>query len=289
MATRASLVTLFWLALGCSATATNNPLLSDGEDGGSSGTGTANAAGAGTPGGAPGASGASSEGGAHPAAGAPSVAGAGGAALGSGGSSVATAGAGGSGNTGPVTVGLPFTEDFESGMISPSLWTAVADQAPDPTNADWSVVADDTGKAAQLNSDGTARLLVGGNSAWTDQKIDLRLQIVSGSPEINVAFRYSALKQYYYLELENSHFKVRDRTGANTDLVPTGTKPAITAGNWYTISLQIKGTAVSASLDGAVVASGTFASTPIAAGGIAIGVSSGTGVVMFDDIHVSAP
>lgn len=174
-------------------------------------------------------------------------------------------------------------------MIAPKLWTAVADQVPDATNADWSIVADDTGKAAQLSSDGTARLLVGGNGAWTDQKIDLRLQVVSGKPEINVAFRYHALKEYYYLELEDAHFKVRDRTGASEDILPTGDKPAIATGTWYKISLQIKGTAVSASLDDMVIASGTFATMPIAAGGIALGVGSGSGVVQFDDIHVTVP
>ena len=210
--------------------------------------------------------------------------GAGGTSSGSAGSSSA-----GAGNTAPVTVGLPFTEDWESGMIAPNLWTAVADQVPDSANTDWSIVADDTGKAAQLNSDGTARFLVGGNGAWTDQKIELRVQTVSGKPEINVAFRYHALKEYYYLELEDDHFKVRDRTGANSDLVPTGDKPAIALGTWYKITLQIQGTSVSASLNDTVIASGEFATTPIAAGGIAIGVESGSGVVLFDDIHVTLP
>ena len=88
-----------------------------------------------------------------------------------------------SGNTGPVAVGLPFTEDFfESGAIAPKLWTAIASQVPDPAVAQWSVVADDTGKAAQLDSDGTERFPVGGNSAWTGiRKLELRVQVVSGS------------------------------------------------------------------------------------------------------------
>jgi hypothetical protein len=184
---------------------------------------------------------------------------------------------------------LPFTEDFESGMIQPKLWTAVADQVPDSTFAKWAVVADDTGKAAQLTSDGTERFLVGGNSAWTDQKLELRVQIVSGSPEVDIAFRYQALKNYYYLELADKHFKVRDRSGINDDLLPTGDKPPIAAGTWYKITLQIKGTAVTGSLNDVVIVSGNFATTPIAAGGIAIGVGSGSGVVLYDDIHVTAP
>jgi hypothetical protein len=230
----------------------------------------------------------------HAGSGGTTSAGSGGTSTGHAGSGGATSaggamGSAGSTDTGPVTVGLPFTEDFESGMISPSLWTAVADQLVDPAVAQWSVVPDDTGKAAQLTSDGTERFLVGGNGAWTDQKLELRVQVVSGSPEIDIAFRYHAVKLYYYLEFANAHFKVRDRSGANTDLQPTGSKPALAVGTWYKLTVQIKGTAVSASLNDAVVVSGTFASTPIAAGGIAIGVGSGSGVVLFDDIHVTAP
>jgi hypothetical protein len=208
---------------------------------------------------------------------------------GSAGTSSGSAGSAGSGTTGPVTVDLPFTEDWESGMISPSLWFGTTDNVADPTNANWSIVTDDTGHAAQMNSDGTASLLVGGNSAWTDLKITLRVQVVSGSPKINIAFRYHALKEYYYLEFANSDFKLRDRTSANDDIVPTGTKPALTTGTWYNIEVDIQGTALTASLNGMMVDSGTFAATPIPAGGIAIGVGSGTGVVMFDDIHVTAP
>ena len=282
MLTRASLATGFWLAVGCSASATSNPALRQNDDGGSSGTGTASG---GTP--SSGGTTSSPSGGSSSTgtAGAISHAGAGGSAAGS----VGSAGSGGSGNTGPVTVGLPFTEDFESGAIAPNLWTAIAKQVPDPAVTGWSVVTDDTGKGAQLSSDGTERFLVGGNSSWTDQKLELRVQVVSGSPEIDIAFRFHALKEYYYLEFADSHFKLRDRTSANSDLQPTGTKPAVVAGTWYKIALQIKGTTVTGSLDDMVVATGEFASTPIAAGGIAIGVGSGTGVVMFDDIHVTLP
>jgi hypothetical protein len=259
-------------------------------EGGASGTGTASSGGDPSSGGSPAAGGA-------PSAGAPAgtTAGAAGAAVAHAGASnggaagsLGGASSAGAGNTGPVTVGLPFTEDFETGMIAPNLWTAIAAQVVDPALADWSVVADDTGKAAQLNADGTERFIVGGNSAWTDQKVELRVQTVSGKPEIDVAFRFNAVKEYYYLEFADSHFKVRDRTGANSDLSAT-TKPAVALGTWYKITLEIKGTAVTASLDDMVVVSGDFSSTPIPAGGIAIGVGSGSGVALFDDIHVTAP
>jgi len=299
MPQRLSLFTLGCLALSCSAAATQSPDLRESENGGATGSAGDGATGGSgnastTSGGQPSGSGGQLNGAAGAKSGAAGSTSGGGSTghAGSGGTTTGTAGSiasAGAGNTGPVTVGLPFTEDWESGMSAPKLWTAVADQVPDAANTDWSVVSDDTGKAAQLSSDGTERFLVGGNGSWTDQKLELRVQVVSGSPEIDIAFRYHALKEYYYLELANAHFKVRDRTGANSDILPTGTKPAITTGTWYKVTLQIRGTAVSASLNDMVVASGDFATMPIAAGGIAIGVGSGSGVVQFDDIHVSLP
>ena len=65
--------------------------------------------------------------------------------------------------------------------------------------------------------------------------------------------------------------------------------PSVTLGTWYKITIQIKGTAITAALDDMVLLSGTFATTPIAAGGIAVGIASGTGVAQFDDIHVTLP
>jgi len=295
MRQRLALLPLLCLAFGCSAAATQSPDLRPSEQGGGtnggsalagSGNGSTTSGGASSSGGSP----SGTAGTASGAAGSTSAAGgtSSGGSAGHAGSGGATAAAG-SGNAGPVTVGLPFSEDWESGMIGPKLWTAVAKQVPDSTNAKWSIANDETGKAAQLDSDGTERFLVGGNGAWTDQKLELRVRVVSGSPEIDIAFRYHAVKEYYYLELANAHFKVRDRTSANSDILPTGDKPAITAGTWYKVTLQIKGTAVSAALNDALIASGSFATTPIAAGGIAIGVGSGSGVVQFDDIHVTLP
>lgn len=199
----------------------------------------------------------------------------------------ATAGSGAPG-TGPVSANLPFSDDFESGAIDHNRWFAVADQVLDGTWSGWSVVADDTGKAAQLTADGTERFLEGGNGAWTDQKVELRVQVLSGSPEVDVLLRYHAVKEYYYLSFAKSTFKIRDRTSANSDLQPT-TKPMQVLGKWYKLTFAIQGSTLTGSLDDVVLVSGSFASTPISAGGIAIGVRDGTGVAQFDDIHVSLP
>ena len=297
MSQRPFALTLVCLALGCSASATSGPALRQNEGGGAgaagNGTSSGGTSGSGTSGsgGSPsGVSGSLGVGG-HPGSSTGGSAGTGTAgahAAGSGGS-VAGSSSGGSGNTGPVTIGLPFTEDFESGTISSDLWTALAKQLVDPTNTGWSIVTDGTSKVAQLTGDSSERFLVGGNSAWTDQKIELRVKTVSGSPEIDVAFRFRAEKEYYYVEFANSHFKLRDRTSVNEDVDPTGDKPSVTLGTWYKLTIQIKGTAISAALNDMVLLSGNFASTPIAAGGIAIGIGSGTGVAQFDDIHVTLP
>ncbi|HEX3775552.1 MAG TPA: hypothetical protein VHV51_13865 [Polyangiaceae bacterium] len=297
---RSAALGLLLAAIGCAAQGTTDiPGNSSDTDtggsanstGGSSGAGTSSAGTANPSGGSTTTNGGTGSAGTSTGSAGASSAGtsSGSAGSGSAGTSSGSAGSAGTGNTGPVTVDLPFSENWESGMINTNIWLATADNVADPTNANWSIVTDDTGKAAELNSDGTARLLVGGNSGWTDLKMTLRVQVVSGSPKINIAFRYHALKEYYYLEFANSDFKLRDRTSANDDIVPTGTKPALATGAWYNIEVAIQGNMLTASLNGTMIDSGTFATTPIAAGGIAIGVGSGTGVVMFDDIQVSAP
>ena len=254
---------------------------------------SADSGGGGTSGSTEGGSAPSAGSGTVASAGSPSASGsgnsnAGGAAGGASASGGASTGTSGAASTGPVTANLPFSEDFESGAIDHNRWFAVADQALDGTWGGWSVVADDTGKAAQLTSDGTERFLEGGNGAWTDLKVELRVQAVSGSPEVDVLVRYHAVKEYYYLSFAKSTFKIRDRTSANSDLQPT-TKPTQALGQWYKLTFVIQGTTVSASLDDVMLVTGSFASTPIAAGGVAIGVRSGTGVAQFDDIHVSLP
>ena len=299
--TRALPLSLLLAAVGC-ATGYGEPELAvDGPPGGSgsggsapSAGGSAPSAGRSNPSAAAGQPGAPSNGGGSGAVGVGgSMAFAGSASVGgstAGRSSTAgRGGAAGSGGATPVSVGLPFSEDFEGGAIAPGVWTAVAKQIVDPTTARWKLVSDGASQVGELDSDGSERFLVGGNGAWTDQRLELRVKVVSGDPEIDIAFRYHAVKDYYYLEFADSHFKLRDRAGSNADVLPTGDKPALVTGTWYKITLQIKGVAVSGALDDVVIASGTFPSMPIAAGGIAIGVGSGSGVVRFDDIKVTAP
>jgi hypothetical protein len=190
----------------------------------------------------------------------------------------------GTGGTTTVNTDLPFTENWDDGDMAG--WIA-----SDPTLAsNFSVVDSDMGKSLQFNSGNGECVLAGGNLAWTDVHLSLKFKIVSGNPTVVIAARLAGVKTYYYIELGNNHFKIRDRNNGASDVVPTD-DPPLTTGQWYTIDFVVQGTTVTGSIDGTMIATGTMdSSPPLTSGGIGLGARSGSaGVVLFDDIHVTAP
>ncbi len=267
--------------LGCSATA-NDPA-----PGGS----TANAGTSSTTGG--GGSGGSTTGGVSSGGSTTTTGGvsSGGSTSGGAAGSVGTSGSVGTGGTPPtppqpVSLALPYTEDWETGTINSIAWLP-----SDPASlAAFSIVADDTDQALQFSNPGSEVQLVGGDVGWTDIKLELKMQLVSGTPTASIAVRYNTYDTYYFLEVGDGHFKIRDRSNGGSDIQPVADEPVLALGTWYTITVVVQGQNLSASVDGLEIAAGTMAGTPIANGGIGFGCKSTfSGAVLFDDITVSAP
>jgi hypothetical protein len=186
-----------------------------------------------------------------------------------------------------VSLQLPYTEDWESGMINPNAWLP-----SDKTLLSlFSIVDDEDGKALQFSTPDNEVQLVGGDVGWTDIKLEVKMKIVSGDPTAAVGVRFNALKTFYYIEIGNEHFKIRDRNNGASDVQPTGDEPPLVAGQWYTVGFIIQGQTVTGQLDGVDIATGPLeGGTPVANGGIALGCKSGfEGVLLFDDVTVSAP
>ncbi len=270
--------------LGCSASADENPYGTPSGSGASTSTGGGGSGGSG--GSTVGAGGVSATGGATTSAGGASTGGGGSSSTGG---SVGTSGSTGTGGTPPqmVSLALPYTEDWESGTINSYAWLP-SDPALLST---FSIVDDEDGKALQFADAGNEIQLVGGDVAWTDVKLELKMKIVTGTPQLAIAVRYAAVKSFYFLEIADGHFKIRDRSGGASDIIPVGDEPALVAGQWYTITLVAQGQTFTGSVDGVEIATGTFSGgTPIANGGIGLGSKSSiSGSVLFDDITVSAP
>jgi len=269
--------------LGCSAKSEENPYGSTGS--GATGN-TTSSGGSGGSGGSTTGTGGVTTGAGGTTAGGTSAGGS--ATGGAAGSSVGTSGSTSVGGAPPqaVSLALPYTEDWESGAINGLMWMPSV-----PANlGNFTLVDAEMGKALQFTPSGAEVQLVGGDVAWTDIKLDVKMKFVSGDPRVAIAFRYNTYDTFYFMEIGEGTFKIRDRQDGGGEIAPTVDEPMFTLGTWYTVTVVVQGQNVSASLDGTEIVSGTMVGTPIANGGIGLGCkSSFTGVVQFDDITVSAP
>jgi hypothetical protein len=247
------------------------------------GGGGSTSAGAGGTTGAGGSTGTAGRGGTTGAAGA-TGSGSGGA-TGSAGSS--GTGAGGAGH--PVTLVLPWTEDFEDAAHVAQYWIAA------DANGTWSITTDGT-KVWQAVTSSNESIQVGGDLYWTDQAIDLRVKVLSttsSSWTVNIYPRFMDLDNYYQMGLYSSGLQLHNRLAGNRnqlgDKFKAPTPP--TTGVFYTVRVSVVngagGATITASIDG--MAGGlTFQDpTPIPNGGIGIGVLDAT--VEIDDVHVTSP
>lgn len=205
--------------------------------------------------------------------------------VGSGGATVVV---GSGGRTGGSVI-PNFLDDFEDGNTE--TWIPV----PDPPST-WTVVMDGTTKVAQSSSPNSDEaVLVGGNVNWTDQVVEAKVKLVSGSVSSSRIFLYARFKDldnYYYMYLEDDEIQVRrwvnrsstTITRVKIPIVPPATDPQVMLNTWYTLKLAVRGGTVTGYVNG--LATPDFVDTaPITNGGIAIGVSEGT--ASFDDVRVT--
>jgi len=202
-----------------------------------------------------------------------------GGASGSGGSAVRDAGgtANDSGNAGI------FFDDFETGNAAN--WQSTVP-------ADWSVVTDGSTRAyEQRTVTNSLHVATAGSTLWSDQAVEARVKVLSfGGASTSyltaVYARFRDLDNYYSLAVDSST-KLTIRANAN------GSKktltPAVTSGMttnaWYTVKLQVKGSNLTAYVDGVEKASTTDSS--IATGGIGLGCVNSS--ARFDDVKVTVP
>jgi hypothetical protein len=165
---------------------------------------------------------------------------------------------------------------------------------PDPsdTTGKWMIVTDGSTKVLQEQvAVSSMSLIVGGDVAWTDQKVETKVKFttVTSSSIAYVVVRFVDFKNYYFLEFKgDGSMKIRKRiTSSTTDLVSYKTKVALVAGTWYGIAFGFQGNTVTAFLDGAAVGTMTETAASLPMGGIALGFQDGSG--SFDDVKVTLP
>jgi hypothetical protein len=220
----------------------------------------------------------------------------GGAGMGGRGGSTATTGSGGTtggagGGAGTTASGtLLLSDTFEPGTNDGKhSWIS-----PDTTIGSWSLFPDGTNTVFREGTVVSSEVKsISGNSAWTDQAIEVKTRVTGGdlsSVRVMVYGRYQDDKNYFFLELSQSQLKVRKKiAGSSVDIgrykFPSGTMLALNT--WYTIKLVIAGSVITGYFNGMPTTPTADMSTVIAAGGIGVGVNDGS--ADFDDVKVTTP
>jgi hypothetical protein len=252
-----------------------------GTDGGAIGAGTGGTA-SGSGGGAPGSGG-------GPAGSGPGTPASGGR------TGIPTGMAGISGATGSggqaVMLALPWTADFESDAVGGGAKGWVQD--PEDVTGKWTVVMDGTTRVLQeQNTVTTLSRIVGGDIAWTDMKVEMRVRFstVTSSSLALLGVRFNDFDHYYFVHLQgDGAVKIRKRiAGSTTDLVTYKSNIPLATGVWYTLGFGFQGTTVTAYYNGAVVGTPvTEIAASLASGGIMLGIQNGA--ASFDDVKVAVP
>ena len=127
---------------------------------------------------------------------------------------------------------------------------------------------------------------VGGDYAWTDQRIEAKFKFLSGIEDgiVFVAVRLASFDYYYYLEIAAEDIELRLRNDGNEDILEWENPTPILLGEWHTIALSAIGTTVGVELDGMEVMS--VMDARLSSGGVGLAVRDATAA--FDDIVVTA-
>ncbi len=192
---------------------------------------------------------------------------------------------------GPAGSVLLF-DDFEDGDAAG--WIADADDGDDLLGS-WAVVETPEGRAyaqqdASFSDDSWT---VGGNVTWTDVALEARFRFTSVSDIedaiVMLALRFQSKDNYYYVQYAgDGSLKIRKRVdGSEPDLFSLDLDRVAALGEWITLGLSVRGTALEASVDGMVVSSAVV-DTDLGSGGIALGVRENS-AVEFDDVRVTVP
>jgi hypothetical protein len=266
---------------GVSASGGSGGALGSSGNGGAGGTfgasGATGASGAGTNG-ASGSAGSSGNAGSSGSAG---TSGSGGTS-GSAGSAGSSGGAGTNGASGGS--GMPgaqlFFDDFEANADK---WQALPAEG-------WSIVLDGTKVYQQGTLDTQGRFSAAGNVSWRDQVVEAKVKVLaftgsSSSYQAAVYARFTPDAHYYVALQSNGDFKIKKFSGGNNTSISSAASVDVAVNTWYTVKLEVIGTALKAYLNGTAVLNATDAD--VTAGGVAVGTKNATAA--FDDVKVTAP
>jgi pectate lyase len=167
-----------------------------------------------------------------------------------------------------------FSDDFEDGNSSG--WTA--------SGGSWTVGTDGSRVLVQTGTSSDARARAG-SAGWTDYSVTVRAKLtaVNGANRfVAVLARAQSATSYYYLALRTNNTVELKRLVGGSSTTLASAPVTVTVGTWYTLRLQVAGTALRGTVDGASTVQATDAQ--FAAGGV--GVATFNAAAAFDDVLV---
>ncbi|HTJ36081.1 MAG TPA: family 16 glycoside hydrolase [Dactylosporangium sp.] len=168
-----------------------------------------------------------------------------------------------------------FSANFEDG--STSAWSK--------SGGTWTVVTDGSKVLQQSNATTNNARFFAGDSNWTDYTVQARVKPLSlGSGGFaGLLARASGATTFYRLALLPGNAVQLQAVNSGSVTVLASASRTVSTGTWYTLSLTVKGTQISAAVDGTAVGSGT--SSVVAKG--RIGLQTAYSTAGFDDVVVT--
>ncbi|MGK5683342.1 family 16 glycoside hydrolase [Actinoplanes sp. URMC 104] len=176
--------------------------------------------------------------------------------------------------TAPAYAGPLFSDTFDDGNANG--WSR--------SGGSWSVVTDGSPAFRQSSTGANARALAG-TTSWTDYTVSARVRpIAFGATNrtVGIAARARSSSEYYALVLTGGGAAQLQRVAGGSATVLATAAVAGGTGTWRTLSLTVRGSALTGSVDGAAVVRATDAT--FASGRIALLASYAS--ASFDDVAV---
>jgi pectate lyase len=150
----------------------------------------------------------------------------------------------------------------------------------------WAVVSDGSQAVRQSSASSENARLFNGSSSWTAYAVQARVKPLSLGSAGNVALlaRASGSTKFYRLALLSGNRVELQAVNGSSVTVLGSLSRTVSAGTWYTLAIDVNGTAIRGTIDGTQVGS---ASNSLVATG-RIGLQTVFSTASFDDVGVSS-
>jgi pectate lyase len=171
-----------------------------------------------------------------------------------------------------------FSDNFNDGNANG--WT--------PTSGSWSVATDGTPVYRVGSNGGNVRSNTG-SASWTNYSVQARIKPLAFSSSTSIRWvsllgRYRDTGNYYYVALQNDNMLRLRRFVGSSSTTLAETALTVTTNTWYTVRLEMNGSALRVFVNDALRLSATDSTFP--SGRIAVGAYGAS--ASYDDVVVSA-